>query len=47
MLPPLTKPLELPVLVEHLLRRGFSEERVRKVLGANYLRVMDAVRPGA
>lgn len=39
--------LELPVLVEHLLRRGLAEATVHKVLGANYLRVMGAVRPGA
>ncbi|MGH9243124.1 MAG: dipeptidase [Acidimicrobiales bacterium] len=38
--------LELPRLVEHMLGRGFSPERVRKVLGANYLRVVEAIRPG-
>lgn len=38
--------LELPVLVEHLLRRGLSDDVVRKLLGANYLRVVGAVRPG-
>jgi membrane dipeptidase len=38
--------LELPVLVECLLRRGLAEDVVRQVLGANYLRVMGALRPG-
>ena len=36
---------ELPVLVDHMLRRGWPEPRIAKVLGANYLRVMEAVRP--
>jgi membrane dipeptidase len=38
--------LELPVLVDCLLRRGVPEVRITKILGANYLRVMGAVRPG-
>ncbi|MCA1691765.1 MAG: dipeptidase [Actinobacteria bacterium] len=39
--------LELPVLVQRMLDRRWPPERVRKVLGANYLRVVEAVRPGA
>jgi membrane dipeptidase len=37
----------LPVLVRALLDRGLPEAVVGKVLGANYLRVVDAVRGGA
>ena len=37
---------ELPRLVQLMLDRGFAPTTVRKVLGANYLRVMEAVRPG-
>ena len=37
--------LELPVLVEHMLRRGWSEDRVRRVLGQNALRVIGTTRP--
>jgi len=33
----------LPALTELLLRRGFSEERTRKVLGENVLRVLAAL----
>jgi hypothetical protein len=29
-----------------MLDAGFSEDRVAKILGANYLRVVEAVRPG-
>ncbi|HEX3393053.1 MAG TPA: membrane dipeptidase [Acidimicrobiales bacterium] len=36
----------LPVLAQHMLDRGFSAERVGKVLGANYLGVMSRIRPG-
>jgi membrane dipeptidase len=36
---------ELPVLVDHLLRRSWPEGRIAKVLGANYLRVMSTARP--
>lgn len=36
--------LELPRLVELMLRRGWSEERIRKILGTNFLRVLEAVR---
>jgi membrane dipeptidase len=37
----------LPVLAQRMLDRGFSPARVAKVLGGNYLRVVEAVRPGA
>ena len=37
---------ELPLLVQRMLERRWSPERIRKVLGANYLRVIGAVRPG-
>ncbi|HEX2274523.1 MAG TPA: membrane dipeptidase [Acidimicrobiales bacterium] len=36
----------LPVLVQRMLDRGFGPERIAKVLGGNYLRVVAAVRPG-
>ena len=36
--------LELPRLVEHMLERGFSAERVQKILGGNFLRVVAALR---
>jgi len=36
---------ELPVLVQRMLDRGYSAERVGKVLGANYLAVMARIRP--
>jgi len=36
----------LPALTELMLRRGFSEERVRRILGENALRVLDARFPG-
>jgi membrane dipeptidase len=36
---------ELPVLVEHMIRRGWRAERVARVLGGNWLRVVEAVRP--
>jgi membrane dipeptidase len=35
---------ELPVLVRAMRARGFSDARVRKIVGANYLRVVEAVR---
>ena len=38
---------ELPVLVQHMLERGFTEARVARILGANALRVIGAVRPGS
>jgi membrane dipeptidase len=34
---------ELPNLTKELLRRGYSEEDVNKILGGNMLRVLDAV----
>lgn len=36
-------PAELPKLTEGLLRRGYSEQDIRKFLGENYLRVFRAV----
>jgi membrane dipeptidase len=36
----------LPVLVQRMLDRQFGPERIAKLLGANYLRVVAAVRPG-
>ncbi len=38
--------LEWPLLVQRLLERPVPPESIRKVLGANYLRVLHAVRPG-
>lgn len=35
----------LPRLVQHMLDRGWSDERIRKVLGTNYLRALAALRP--
>jgi len=42
----LADPTEQPRLVQKLLDRGFSEGRIRKILGTNWLRVLEAVRPG-
>ncbi len=36
--------LELPRLVQHMLDRGFSDARVRKILGGNFLRVLRQLR---
>jgi membrane dipeptidase len=36
--------LELPRLVELMLRRGWGAERIGKILGGNFLRVVEAVR---
>ena len=36
--------LELPRLVELMLDRGFTAERIRKILGGNWLRVVEQVR---
>lgn len=36
--------LELPRLVEALLRRGLAPESIRKLLGANFLRVLEQLR---
>jgi membrane dipeptidase len=38
--------LDLPLIVQRMLDRGWPAERVRKVLGANYLRVVEEARPG-
>ena len=40
----LRRPADLPNLVANMLLRGWSEERCRKVLGTNALRVIEAVR---
>jgi membrane dipeptidase len=40
----LETPLALPRLVDAMLRRGFSPERVQKILGRNFLRVVQALR---
>jgi membrane dipeptidase len=37
-------PLELPRLVELFLQRGWGSERIRKILGGNFLRVVEALR---
>jgi membrane dipeptidase len=37
--------LELPVLVDRMLARHWSENRIRRVLGQNALRLIGAVRP--
>ncbi|MGE0435284.1 MAG: dipeptidase [Planctomycetota bacterium] len=34
--------VQLPNLVAEMLGRGYTEERIRKILGANWLRVLDA-----
>ena len=34
-----------PRLVQHMLNRGWSTERVIKVLGGNFLRVFGQLRP--
>jgi len=36
--------LELPRLVEIMLRRGWTAERIRKALGANFLRALELLR---
>jgi membrane dipeptidase len=36
--------LELPRLVELMLKRGFTAERISKILGQNFLRVVTALR---
>lgn len=36
--------LELPKVVQIMLDRGWSDDRVRKVLGANFLRVVEQLR---
>jgi membrane dipeptidase len=37
--------LELPLLCERMLARGWSPDRVRKILGGNFLRALGALRP--
>ncbi len=37
-------PLELPRLVQRFLDRGWSPERIQKILGGNFLRVVEALR---
>jgi membrane dipeptidase len=37
--------LELPRLVQIMLDRGWAEDRVRRVLGGNFLRALGALRP--
>jgi membrane dipeptidase len=39
----LSKIEELPHLTEEMVRRGFSEVEIRKILGENFLRVMKKV----
>jgi membrane dipeptidase len=40
----LRTPLDLPRLVDLMLRRGWSAERIQKILGGNFLRVVAALR---
>ena len=40
----LRSPRELPRLVEQMLRRRWTPERIRKILGGNFLRVVQAIR---
>ncbi len=35
-----------PLLVQDMLDRGWTAERIQKILGRNYLRVVRAIRPG-
>jgi membrane dipeptidase len=37
--------LELPRLAQHMLERGWSAERIRKILGGNFVRALGALRP--
>jgi membrane dipeptidase len=37
--------LELPVLVDRMLARGWPEDRIRRVLGGNALRLIATIRP--
>ncbi|MCL6480077.1 MAG: dipeptidase, partial [Peptococcaceae bacterium] len=45
-LPGLADVAGLPVLTGGLLRRGFSGAEVQKILGGNFLRVLQRVLPG-
>ncbi len=40
----LPTPFELPRLVQEMLDRGWSDDRIRKILGLNFLRVVEALR---
>jgi membrane dipeptidase len=40
----LITPVELPRLVDIMLRRGWGAERIQKILGRNFLRVVAALR---
>ena len=40
----LLTPVQLPRLVELMLRRGWQPERIRKILGGNFLRAIEALR---
>lgn len=40
----LVTPVELPRLVDLMLRRGWKPERIKKILGGNFLRVVEALR---
>ncbi|MCA9529685.1 MAG: membrane dipeptidase [Myxococcales bacterium] len=42
--PTLSTPRAYPRLVDEMLRRGWSDTRVRKILGENFLRVVEALR---
>jgi len=42
--PDLASPRDLPRLVQHMLDRGWSDDRVRKILGGNFLRTVAALR---
>jgi microsomal dipeptidase-like Zn-dependent dipeptidase len=35
----------LPKLVAVMLERGWSDQRIRKIMGTNFLRVLAEVRP--
>ncbi|MBT3217467.1 MAG: hypothetical protein HN348_00105 [Proteobacteria bacterium] len=36
-----------PRLVQDMLNRGWSEDRIRKILGLNFLNVVEKIRPGS
>jgi microsomal dipeptidase-like Zn-dependent dipeptidase len=38
-------PLELPRLVQLMLDRGFEPSRVQRIVGGNFLRALDHLRP--
>ncbi len=45
-LPPRDMPtvLELPIIVQRMLDRGWSDTRIQKILGGNFLRVVGHLR---